>query len=96
MVRAMETFPGKQRSLLSVHVVIIVTKDPDSSLPEEMKQHYGSMGITFGDFPMLNIGKAKNLQDQLPEFSGFPPMPLREGDGPSGSCSGRRRLLFRE
>lgn len=84
MVRAMETFAGEQRKLLSVHVVVIVTKDPDSSLPAEMKQHYGSMGITFGDFPMLNIGKAKDLQDQLPEFSGFPPMPPREGDGPFG------------
>jgi len=49
-----------------------------------MKQHYGSMGITFGDFPMLNIGKAKNLQDQLPEFSGFPPLPRKEGSGPPG------------
>ena len=84
VVQALATFPEKQRSLLSVHVVIIVTKDPNSSLPEEMKRHYGSMGITFGDFPMLNIGKAKNLQDQLPEFSGFPPMPLKEGDGPPG------------
>jgi len=49
-----------------------------------MKQHYGSMGITFDAFPMLNIGKAKNLQDQLPEFSGFPPMPLKDGEGPRG------------
>ena len=36
-----------------------------------MKQYYGSYGITFGDFPMLNIGKAKNLKDQLPEFPGY-------------------------
>jgi MoaA/NifB/PqqE/SkfB family radical SAM enzyme len=84
VAKAVETFPEKQRRLLPVHVIIIITKDPNSSLPEEMKQHYGSMGITFGDFPMLNVGKAKNLQDQLPEFSGFPPMPLKEGDGPPG------------
>jgi MoaA/NifB/PqqE/SkfB family radical SAM enzyme len=84
IVRAIASFPDEKRNLLSVHVVIIVTKDPDSSLPEEMKKHYGSMGVTFGDFPMLNIGKAKNLQDQLPEFSGFPPFPRKEGGGPSG------------
>lgn len=84
IVRAIGTFPVKKRSLLPVHVIIIVTKDPDSSLPEEMKRHYGSKGITFGDFPMMNIGKAKKLQDQLPEFPGFPPMPLKEGGGPPG------------
>ena len=84
LARVYETFPAEQRNLLSTHVVIIVTKDPDSSLPEEMKKHYGSLGITFGDFPMLNIGKAKKLQDQQPEFSGFPPRPQKEGSGPPG------------
>jgi hypothetical protein len=84
VAKVLDQFPDGQRSLLPLHVVIIVTKDPDSSLPEEMKKHYGSMGFTFGDFPMLNIGKAKNLKEQLPEFQGFPPMPAREGGGPSG------------
>ena len=84
VIRVLETFPDEKRALLSTHVVIIVTKDPNSSLPEGMKKHYGSKGITFGDFPMLNIGKAKDLKDQLPEFSGFPPMPHKEGSGPQG------------
>jgi pyruvate-formate lyase-activating enzyme len=76
------TFPEEQKKLLSVHVVIIVTKDPNSSLPEEMKNHYGSMGVTFGDFPMLDVGKAKKLKDQQPEFSGFKfPLP-KTGSGP--------------
>jgi MoaA/NifB/PqqE/SkfB family radical SAM enzyme len=82
LLKVMETFPENKKSLLPIHVVIIVTKDPDSSLPEEMKEHYGSKGITFGDFPMLNIGKAKKLQDQLPKFDGYPPIPAKEGDGP--------------
>jgi MoaA/NifB/PqqE/SkfB family radical SAM enzyme len=84
IARVVEAFPAAKRELLSTHVVIIVTKDPNSSLPEDMKKYYGCMGITFGDFPMLNIGKAKNLSDQIPEFSGFPPMPLKEGGGPPG------------
>jgi MoaA/NifB/PqqE/SkfB family radical SAM enzyme len=82
LLEAYKAFPDDKRKLLSTHVVIIVTKDPDSSLPEEMKEHYGSMGITFGDFPMLEIGKAKKLKDQLPEFSGYPPMPVKDGNGP--------------
>jgi len=84
IAKVLETFPDAARNLLSTHVVIIVTKDPKSSLPEEMKTYYNSMGVTFGDFPMLNIGKAKGLKDQLPEFTGFPPMPHKEGSGPSG------------
>jgi MoaA/NifB/PqqE/SkfB family radical SAM enzyme len=82
VLRVLDTFPAKEKSLLPVHIVIIVTKDPDSSLPEEMKRHYGTMGVTFGDFPMLNIGKAKKLQDQLPEFSGYPNMPQKDERGP--------------
>jgi MoaA/NifB/PqqE/SkfB family radical SAM enzyme len=82
IARAIESFPNEKRKLLSVHVIIIVTKDADSSLPEDMKRHYGAMGITFGDFPMLNIGKAKNLQDQLPEFKGYNFPPRKEEDGP--------------
>jgi hypothetical protein len=71
LLKVLATFSPDQRELLPVHIVIIVTRDPNSSLPEEMKKFYGSKGITFGDFPMLNIGKAKDLKDQLPEFSGF-------------------------
>ena len=78
------TFPDNKKDLLPVHVIIIVTKDPNSSLPEEMKKHYGAMGITFGDFPMLNIGKAKKLSDQMPEPFDFGPMRQKKGNGPPG------------
>ena len=83
IARAIESFPDDKRKLLSVHVVIIVTTDPTSSLPQHMKEHYGARGITFGDFPMLNIGKAKKMQDQLPEFSGYDFPPPKEGEGPA-------------
>jgi len=82
ILKVLETFPDDQKKLLPVHIVIIVTKDPNSSLPDEMKKHYGSFGITFGDFPMLNIGKAKNLKDQLPEFPGYKFDMPRVMDGP--------------
>ncbi len=82
ITRVRETLPGEQRDLLPVHVVIIVTRDPNSSLPEEMKKHYGSMGVTFGDFPMLDIGKAKKLKDQQPEFQGYKFDLPKVGNGP--------------
>jgi MoaA/NifB/PqqE/SkfB family radical SAM enzyme len=83
LAKAYATFPGDKGKLPSTHVVIIVTTDPDSSLPEEMKEHYGAMGITFSDFPMLDVGKAKKMKDKQPEFSGYPPMPAKEGSGPA-------------
>jgi len=82
LIRAYESFPEDQRALLSTHVVVIVTTDHGSSLPEEMKEYYGDRGITFGDFPMLDVGKAKKLKNQQPEFSGYPEMPVKEGSGP--------------
>jgi MoaA/NifB/PqqE/SkfB family radical SAM enzyme len=77
-------FPEEKRKLLPVHVIIIVTKDPNSSLPEEMKKHYGSFGITFSDFPMMEIGRAKNLKDQLPDPPDLKPMLQMTETGPPG------------
>jgi organic radical activating enzyme len=86
LTKVFETLPERKRELLSAHVVIIVTKDPNSSLPEEMKKYYGSKGVTFGDFPMLKIGKAKNFQEDLfADFPGFKPPPRKEEDGPPGA-----------
>jgi MoaA/NifB/PqqE/SkfB family radical SAM enzyme len=84
IAKVIAAFPDDKRDLLPVHVVIIVTKDPNSSLPAEMKKHYGSMGITFGDFPMMNIGKAKRLSDQIPAPPDFGPMLRKKGNGPPG------------
>jgi len=82
IAKVFDTFSEEQKKLLTVHVVIIVTKDPNSSLPEEMKKHYEAMGVTFGDFPLVDVGKAKNLKDQQPEFSGFKFEMPKVGNGP--------------
>ena len=84
IAKVIAAFPDGKKDLLPVHVVIIVTKDPNSSLPEEMKKHYGAMGITFGDFPMMNIGKAKELSDQMPEPPDLSFMRRKKGNGPPG------------
>ena len=80
VVKVLEEMPVEKRELFKIHVVIIVTKDPDSTLPKEMKEHYGTAGITFGDFPMMPIGKAKDLADLLPEQPEFKPPPGRDGE----------------
>jgi len=83
IITVVSEIPEEKRELLETHVFIIVTKDPDSSLPKKMKEYYGQYGITFGDFPMMPIGKAKDIPDQLPEtqpdFSEFSKL---KGKGP--------------
>ena len=73
IVRVLNEIPDKKRDLHRIYVITIVTKDPDSTLPAEMKSHYGAEGVTFGDFPMMPMGKAKNLEDQLPNPTDFTP-----------------------
>lgn len=84
IIKVMDEIPEEKKKLLETHVVIIVTKDPNSSLPAEMKEYYGQYGITFGDFPMMPIGKAKNIADQLPEDQpDFSKMREKKGRGPT-------------
>lgn len=80
LVRVMEEIPADRKVQFKTHVITIVTKDPDSTLPEGMKTFYGASGITFGDFPMMSIGKAKNLTDQLPDVAEYFP-PEQTGSG---------------
>jgi len=83
VIKVLSEFPEEKKKLLETHVIIIVTKEPNSSLPDEMKEYYGQYGITFGDFPMMPIGKAKDIADQLPEKQpDFSKMRERRGKGP--------------
>ena len=83
IIKVLSELPEEKKKNLETHVIIIVTKDPDSSLPAEMKEYYGQFGITFGDFPMMPIGKAKDIADQLPENQpDFSKMRGPEGKGP--------------
>ena len=83
IIRVLNELPEDKKQLLETHVIIIVTKDPNSSLPDEMKEHYGQYGITFGDFPLQPIGRAKELMDEMPDsadyFDNGPP-PMKKGE----------------
>lgn len=82
LVKLMDEIPADKKDLLKYHVVIIVTKDPNSSLPDEMKKYYGDFGITFGDFPMMPIGKAKDFTDEFPDAPEFKFPPRKKSEGP--------------
>lgn len=82
VIRVLNELPATVKELLPVSVVVIVTNDPDSSLPEEMKSYYSKAGISFTDFPMMAVGKAKNLSDQLPDPPDLRGMAGDESKGP--------------
>lgn len=85
IIELLSELPAEKKKRLKTHVVIIVTRDPNSSLPDEMKMHYGQYGITFGDFPMLPVGKAKGMADQLPGIQ--PDLSRLRGQGGRGPAA---------
>lgn len=82
IIRVMDEIPENRKAQFRTHVIVIITKDPNSTLPAEMKAHYGASGITFGDFPLMRIGKAKKLVDQVPEMIEYFPPNQNESGGP--------------
>ena len=75
IIKVLDEMPAEKKAMHVVHVISVVTKDPASTLPEEMKKYYRARGISFGDFPLQPIGRAKKLMDQMPE----PPESMKNG-----------------
>ena len=79
VVKIIDEMPSEKKKLFEIHVITITTNDPNSTLPEKMKEHYRQYGIKFADFPMMPIGKAKELVELLPESPGIKSAPPRPG-----------------
>ena len=92
VTRVLEEMPEEKRAKHRVHVITIVSTDPNSYLPEEMKTYYQAKGITFGDFPLQPIGRAKELMDEMPDskefFKNMPPPPKEDAGFPVGTLIG--------
>jgi MoaA/NifB/PqqE/SkfB family radical SAM enzyme len=71
MKKVLDEMPANKRAMHRVHVITIISKDPNSFLPEEMKEYYGESGFTFGDFPLQPVGRAKDLMDEVPDSADF-------------------------
>ncbi|MFC1495233.1 radical SAM protein [Thermodesulfobacteriota bacterium] len=92
IVKVLTGMPDDKREKHHIHVVTIVSTDPNSYLPVEMKEYYGARGVTFGDFPMQPIGRAKDLMDEMPDseefFKNMPKPPEKDRGYPIGSLLG--------
>jgi MoaA/NifB/PqqE/SkfB family radical SAM enzyme len=68
IIRLKQGLPTIKADLLDISVLVAVSKDVDSLLPDEMIQHYESLGISFGYVPLYPIGKAKSFSHLCPDL----------------------------
>lgn len=59
---------SEKGELLNITVIVVVSKDVNSLLPDEMIEHYESLGIEFGFTPLLPRGKAKSFSHLCPNL----------------------------
>jgi molybdenum cofactor biosynthesis enzyme MoaA len=68
-----QSLPRTKVHLLDVRVLVVVSKDVKSVLPDEMVQHYRRLGAKFIFVPLMPKGKARHLAHLCPDLrSGSP------------------------
>jgi molybdenum cofactor biosynthesis enzyme MoaA len=76
VIKCRQELPRARAELLNITVMPVVSKDFKSLLPDEMIEHYQSLGITFSFIPLIPRGKAKSLGDLCPDLSSNNPEDL--------------------
>ena len=71
IVKVLGEMPAEKRAMHCIQVVSIVSTDPDSHLPDKMKNYYEKKEIIFDEYPLQPIGRAKNLMDEMPDSEEF-------------------------
>lgn len=66
VLRYRKSLPEDRALRLETHVLVTVSKDLSSLLPEEMVAHYESLGADFCFVPLACRGRAKELGDVCP------------------------------
>jgi MoaA/NifB/PqqE/SkfB family radical SAM enzyme len=68
--------PPDRGSLLDASVIAVVSKDPDSLLPEAMIAHYESTGVAFQFVPLRLGGRARTMHHLCPDLASADPEDL--------------------
>jgi MoaA/NifB/PqqE/SkfB family radical SAM enzyme len=66
----------EKADLLDIRVLVVVSRDATSLLPEEMIQYYTLMGVSFVFVPLTPKGKARKLGHLCPDLNGGSPEDL--------------------
>lgn len=68
VLRCKRELPGGKGHLLGEpQVVVIVSKDPGSLLPDDMIAHYQSQAVQFCFVPLRYIGRARSMRELCPD-----------------------------
>jgi molybdenum cofactor biosynthesis enzyme MoaA len=97
VIKCRQEMPHGKADLLDVRVVVVVSKDFKSLLPDEMIRYYESLGVTFGFVPLAPRGRAKSLSHMCPDLDSDSPEDLgayrryhrREGRRKKGESKNR-------
>lgn len=82
-----QSLPRGKVHLLDVRVLVVVSKETDSLLPNGMIRHYEQMGAKFVFVPLMPKGKAKHLANLCPILESDSPddlgsyLPFRKKSG---------------
>lgn len=76
VIRFKMSMPSEKGKLLKVIVLVIVSKEAKSLLPDEMVEHYESQGVEFNFIPLEPKGKAKAISHLCPDLESDKPEDL--------------------
>ena len=76
VMKCKQELPSLKADLLKIAVIVTVSRDFKSLLPDEMIQHYESLGASFGFIPLHCAGKAKSFSHLCPDLSSDDPESL--------------------
>jgi hypothetical protein len=69
VVRCRQELPPAGADLIDIKVLVVISKDSRSLLPNEMVAHYESLGVTFVFVPLQPRGKGKLLRHLCPDLN---------------------------
>jgi hypothetical protein len=76
VMRCRQELPCDKRELLDTRVIVVVSKELESLLPDEMVTHYESMGVSFGFVPLHLRGRARSMSHLCPDLNSDNPEDL--------------------
>ncbi len=76
VMKCKQEFSPVEADRLNISVIVTISRDFDSLLPEEMIKYYESQGITFGFVPLFPKGRAKAISHLCPDLGSDDPSDL--------------------
>ena len=76
VIKCKSNMPSEKAKLINIAVIVVISKDSKSLLPDEMIEHYEPFGVKFVFIPLQLKGKAKSFAHLCPDLSSDKPEDL--------------------